>query len=231
MFLLTLLLLVGLVAAQSSSQHITGRDDVRTEGLDCAADPCAQVLPGAVRFEALEGKPYAAGYDGAGELVGALYHLSVHVHLEALHLGLLRGRGKVAVLVALDALLQRRHVAQHHLLVLVGFDGKDAQLEPAALLPLEERGVLHLVDDLLVDLASLVPLDELALHHAAADLHRETRDHHAVGRGKAEGALAALFGGVVEDVLDLGESQRTVGLHSHVEALELQTLELGAVDT
>ncbi len=38
--------------------------------LDCAALPCAEVLPGAARFEPVEGKPYAAGYGGDDQLLG-----------------------------------------------------------------------------------------------------------------------------------------------------------------
>jgi len=53
-----------------STLHITGRHDTREAGLDCATDDCARVLPGAVRFEKPDGKPYAAGYDVEGEVVG-----------------------------------------------------------------------------------------------------------------------------------------------------------------
>jgi NosR/NirI family nitrous oxide reductase transcriptional regulator len=40
------------------------------EGLDCAAQPCAEVLPGAVEFQPVEGKLYRVGVDEAGEVVG-----------------------------------------------------------------------------------------------------------------------------------------------------------------
>ena len=53
-----------------SAQHITGRDDQRTESLDCSVDPCAQVLPGAVSFVPLEDKPYMKGLDATSETVG-----------------------------------------------------------------------------------------------------------------------------------------------------------------
>ena len=43
----------------------------RDGGLDCASkDPCARVLPGAVSFEQEEGKPFAAGFDAEGTLLG-----------------------------------------------------------------------------------------------------------------------------------------------------------------
>jgi len=76
MYLYLLLLLVSAVSAVntafagSGSQHITGRDDTRAGGLDCAQDPCAAVLPNAVRFERLAEKPYTAGYDADDVLVG-----------------------------------------------------------------------------------------------------------------------------------------------------------------
>lgn len=38
--------------------------------LDCARMPCAEVLPGAVRFEREEGHAFDTGYDASGEVVG-----------------------------------------------------------------------------------------------------------------------------------------------------------------
>jgi NosR/NirI family nitrous oxide reductase transcriptional regulator len=38
--------------------------------LDCARMPCAEVLPGAVRFEREEGHAFETGYDASGEAVG-----------------------------------------------------------------------------------------------------------------------------------------------------------------
>lgn len=38
--------------------------------LDCAVSPCAEVLPAAVRFEAVAGRPVQVGLDAAGEPVG-----------------------------------------------------------------------------------------------------------------------------------------------------------------
>lgn len=43
----------------------------RVGGLECdATDPCSDVLPGAVRFVRVEGKPYAEGLDAQGKRVG-----------------------------------------------------------------------------------------------------------------------------------------------------------------
>ena len=39
-------------------------------GVDCTEHPCAEVLPGAVTFEAVDDKPYVRGLDGQGEVVG-----------------------------------------------------------------------------------------------------------------------------------------------------------------
>ncbi len=48
-------------------------------GLEClATDPCEEVLPGAVRFERVPGKPYAEGFDASGARVGWIV-LSNHV--------------------------------------------------------------------------------------------------------------------------------------------------------
>ncbi len=77
--LLLLVLLVLVALAQDGSLHITGRDDVRDAGLDCVVDPCEAVLPGAVRFERPEGKPYLIGYDGSDALVGWVA-LSTEIH-------------------------------------------------------------------------------------------------------------------------------------------------------
>jgi len=54
----------------TSAQHITGRGEHRETGLDCATDPCAEVLPGAIRFEVRDDKPYTTGLDAQGEVVG-----------------------------------------------------------------------------------------------------------------------------------------------------------------
>jgi NosR/NirI family transcriptional regulator, nitrous oxide reductase regulator len=70
MSLLFVLAFVLSAFAQPSAQHITGRDDVRKHGLDCGTDPCADVLPGAVAFEPVEGQPFVRGTDAAGETVG-----------------------------------------------------------------------------------------------------------------------------------------------------------------
>jgi len=67
---LFLLLWTVVALATPSAQHITGRNDHRSEGLSCASDPCTEVLPGAVNFEVPEGKPYAVGTDAAGEIIG-----------------------------------------------------------------------------------------------------------------------------------------------------------------
>ncbi len=69
MFLLIALAVLA-VALAEGSQHITGRDDIRLEELDCSQDPCAAVLPQASRFAPLDGKPYIAGYSEDDTLVG-----------------------------------------------------------------------------------------------------------------------------------------------------------------
>jgi NosR/NirI family nitrous oxide reductase transcriptional regulator len=52
--------------------RVGGRDSVPERGsLECEErDPCADVLPGASRFERPEGRPYAVGYNDAGARVG-----------------------------------------------------------------------------------------------------------------------------------------------------------------
>lgn len=66
------LLLPLLLGAALAADPAPRRTSVPEAGsLECEVlDPCAEVLPGAVRFERPKGKPYAAGYDADGELVG-----------------------------------------------------------------------------------------------------------------------------------------------------------------
>ncbi len=46
-------------------------DSTIPTGLECdGRDPCREILPGAVRFERPQGKPYAVGYDAADTAVG-----------------------------------------------------------------------------------------------------------------------------------------------------------------
>ena len=88
------------------------------------------------------------------------------------------------------------------------------------MLPLEERRVLHLVDDLLVDLLGLVALGELALHQVLVDLHREAREHRPLGHREAERALQLLVAVVLEDVLHLGLGVVAGLLRLHAHAVE-----------
>jgi len=58
-------------AGDFSAEHAGAYDhSARASGLDCAQDPCARVLPSAVRFERPEGKPYVQGFDAQGQPVG-----------------------------------------------------------------------------------------------------------------------------------------------------------------
>ena len=71
--MLTMWLAMGLLAHAGDppdSLHITGRGAARMEALNCETDPCGEVLPEAVRFETVEGKPYMAGFDGQDTPVG-----------------------------------------------------------------------------------------------------------------------------------------------------------------
>ncbi len=65
-----LLSALGFAQATPSALHISGRGADRSAQLDCATDPCAEVLPGAERFEKPEGKPYVEGFNAADERVG-----------------------------------------------------------------------------------------------------------------------------------------------------------------
>ena len=121
-------------------------------------------------------------------------------------------------------MLHRRHVADHDLLVGGRVEREHAQLEPVALLPLEECRVEHLVDDLLVDGARLVALDDLAFDHLAVDLEREADQERALRDGEPERALAALAGSIVEHVGNLGDGHVAGGLDVDVHALQLERL-------
>src|SRR5262245_55518337 len=80
--------------------------------------------------------------------------------------------------------MERRNETNDDTLVLLWFDRKHAQLERLAALPFEERGVEHLIDDLLIRLACLVAFDELSLDELAIDLHRQAREDRALGQRK-----------------------------------------------
>ena len=60
------------VVSSAAAQGVAtpGRSEA-PKALDCeVAHPCADVLPGAVRFEPAGDKPYSTGFDGDGERVG-----------------------------------------------------------------------------------------------------------------------------------------------------------------
>ncbi|MFT7521496.1 MAG: NosR/NirI family nitrous oxide reductase transcriptional regulator [Kiritimatiellia bacterium] len=66
MFVFLLFLLSALAGDGSFVFKAEGLD----EPLDCVEAICSDYLPGASRFEVVEGKPYQVGYDDAGEVVG-----------------------------------------------------------------------------------------------------------------------------------------------------------------
>lgn len=73
--MVALFALLSALAADPAAPAVPGTaaygHDARTGTLECEqTDPCAEVLPGAVRFARVDGKPYAEGYDGEGRLVG-----------------------------------------------------------------------------------------------------------------------------------------------------------------
>ncbi len=63
------LLLLAVVATVTRSRDAAARTEAPTT-LDCAVLPCANVLPGAVRFEAVPNSPYQAGVNKAGKRIG-----------------------------------------------------------------------------------------------------------------------------------------------------------------
>ena len=70
-----LVAVAALVAAAAAGpawgQGVAGPGDrIGPSELICEAQPCADVLPGAVRFERPDGKPYAVGYGADGEVRG-----------------------------------------------------------------------------------------------------------------------------------------------------------------
>lgn len=75
--LITILLWMMLILAPAQADAPAPRGaetyghSARQGGLECSTtDPCDEVLPGAVRFERPEGKPYAIGYDTEGIRLG-----------------------------------------------------------------------------------------------------------------------------------------------------------------
>jgi len=64
---LTSCLMASWVVASAAAQY---RHDAAPTVLDCDTMPCVDVLPGAVRFQAIEGAPYVQGLDASGAGVG-----------------------------------------------------------------------------------------------------------------------------------------------------------------
>ncbi|NOY92495.1 MAG: 4Fe-4S binding protein [Deltaproteobacteria bacterium] len=55
------------VVAPAAAQY---RHDAAPTALDCETMPCTEVLPGATRFEPVEGAPFVQGFDATGAAVG-----------------------------------------------------------------------------------------------------------------------------------------------------------------
>ena len=88
--------------------------------------------------------------------------------------------------------------------------------------PSHSRSAGSRVDHLLVRLARLLALDELALHQLAVDLERETGHDRAVREGQAERPLQAVVGVVAEHVLDAGLGHVAGRLRRDVDPLDRQ---------
>ena len=95
----------------AAAQGVARPGEKSPHGLHCGdGHPCADVLPGAVTFEAVEGKPYARGLSADGELVGWIVLSTDAVDIKGYS-------GKpLATLVALDTegRIAGGHVVHHN---------------------------------------------------------------------------------------------------------------------
>ena len=80
-------------------------------------------------------------------------------------------------------------VLDFHLLFLFWLDGKDANLEQALPGILEKRGIERLANDVLVNLAGFLGIEEFGLLHLAVHLHGKLVDPRSLGHGKNESTL------------------------------------------
>jgi hypothetical protein len=148
----------------------------------------------------------------------------LHVEIERAHLGGAARivRERVDEAAQARRLLDDLRVREHHPPRAAPRDGEDLQLEAAAALPLEQRGIAPgaghpedlllrlrrlgggVLDHAAPDGRALVAVDERPVHQLAVDLERELLDLRARREREAEDPLELLVGVVGERLVDLG---------------------------
>ena len=112
-------------------------------------------------------------------------------------------------------ILQQLGVLDLDLLAGIRLDRVDPHLEGIAADILEQRRILHLADDLLIDGAGLVGGQQFGLHHLAVDVHRELVDVGAWRQGKDISPFQAGVVGIVELLVDRGGRHVVLDVDRH----------------
>ena len=109
--------------------------------------------------------------------------------------------------------VQLLHVADDDALLLAALQREDAHLEGAAVHPLQQRGVLHLVFDRLKGAACLLALRHAAFHELAVHIHRESRDAGIRRQRKVKRALLTARQVIKIRLIDGGARHAVLDMH------------------
>jgi hypothetical protein len=107
-------------------------------------------------------------------------------------------------------------------LAAVALDGIDVNAEDAAVGIFEEGGIAFAADDVFVDGAGLVGVEELGAGFLAVDFHAELVDLRGLGNGEEVGAFEGLGIGVVEFLVDGGGADLAVDFGGDVVEADFQ---------
>jgi len=108
-------------------------------------------------------------------------------------------------------------------------DREHPRLEHVAARPLEQARVLPVAQDVLVDGARALLLDDVGLDQFVADPHAETADRGVAGQREEELSLESAVGRVDERLLDRGAGDLVVDLDGHLVVADVQR-HVAAVD-
>ena len=187
------------------------------------------VQQGAVLLDADHGLVVALARDAdfVRRRIDALDRLGgveLHAHGEVLQRarGGLAGAQRVNELVEAGLELERLRIGQLHLLLAVLRHGVDAHAEEVAAHVLQQAGVLHAADDILVDAARLPLLHQLAAGALAVDIEREVRNRGAFRQREDVHRLQVAVHAVFEGLLDLDIRHAVLDLDIHTLALDGQ---------
>ena len=120
--------------------------------------------------------------------------------------------------------LQWQRIVQENPLFVPGEDREDPHFEQIIADLFQDRGVPPAVDDRLVDLRCLLPLDQFAFDQfRRRDVHGETADRCSVGQVENELPFPLTVERVVERLVDLHQRHRRLNHHMHMITGDVQT--------